>query len=427
MILRPGYLRWDGVKYTTDSDIEIVGPAGPPGPSGIPTTETAGNGLLFANGSYNVGQNIDDSIVINENDIQLKLIYQDLLDEATSEATGQTLALRNIDGTIKLAGETGTITYGGQINIDAACQFTLQQTARTSNLATKDLNFIAQAPYALATLTNRKSGDFNLSLKSPSNGGTTEGSINIKRDSTTVMSFSPTSSIGGMISFPATGTIGAIENLNIDSSDSIVIGCVNNSTISAGGNITLTTNVGTLDILGSSTTVASNIDLQLNSGGDAYLTSNGTMHILTNGQGVEIDAVSGQVDITGSNIDLIGAVSFTTNSISLNSVLDVLICPPVTVGSGGIGAAVILRGGSVSGGISPVGGDTIIGGSVGGINGNIGLGGAVSGGGGGKIIFIANATTIPSTNPTAGGILYVQSGSLKFRGSSGTITTLGVA
>ena len=35
--------------------------------------------------------------------------------------------------------------------------------------------------------------------------------------------------------------------------------------------------------------------------------------------------------------------------------------------------------------------------------------------------------TAPSTNLTGGGILYVESGALKYRGSSGTITTLGAA
>lgn len=48
-------------------------------------------------------------------------------------------------------------------------------------------------------------------------------------------------------------------------------------------------------------------------------------------------------------------------------------------------------------------------------------------GGGEKVIFIANATTVPSSNPTGGGILYCEAGALKYRGSSGTITTLGAA
>lgn len=58
---------------------------------------------------------------------------------------------------------------------------------------------------------------------------------------------------------------------------------------------------------------------------------------------------------------------------------------------------------------------------------NLGLNGAVSAGGGVGIVFIANATTAPTTNPTGGGILYVESGALKYRGSSGTVTTLGPA
>jgi hypothetical protein len=33
-ILRPGYVRWDGLKYVLDPDIEIVGPSGLPGPAG---------------------------------------------------------------------------------------------------------------------------------------------------------------------------------------------------------------------------------------------------------------------------------------------------------------------------------------------------------------------------------------------------------
>lgn len=54
-------------------------------------------------------------------------------------------------------------------------------------------------------------------------------------------------------------------------------------------------------------------------------------------------------------------------------------------------------------------------------------GSAGSYGGGQSVAFIANATTVPTTNPTGGGILYVEGGALKYRGSSGTVTTLGAA
>jgi hypothetical protein len=47
--------------------------------------------------------------------------------------------------------------------------------------------------------------------------------------------------------------------------------------------------------------------------------------------------------------------------------------------------------------------------------------------GGKGVIAIANATTVPASTPTGGGVLYVEGGALKYKGSSGTITTLGVA
>jgi hypothetical protein len=48
-------------------------------------------------------------------------------------------------------------------------------------------------------------------------------------------------------------------------------------------------------------------------------------------------------------------------------------------------------------------------------------------GGGQAVTYIGNASAVPTTNPSGGGILYVESGALKYRGSSGTITTLGAA
>jgi hypothetical protein len=56
--------------------------------------------------------------------------------------------------------------------------------------------------------------------------------------------------------------------------------------------------------------------------------------------------------------------------------------------------------------------------------GNIGIGTTDQFGGGVKVVGIANATTVPASNPTAGGVLYVESGALKYRGSSGTVTTI---
>jgi hypothetical protein len=59
-------------------------------------------------------------------------------------------------------------------------------------------------------------------------------------------------------------------------------------------------------------------------------------------------------------------------------------------------------------------------------NGSIGIGGA-SFGGGARVVHLANAATVPTTNPSGGGVIYCEAGALKYRGSSGTVTTLGAA
>ena len=43
------------------------------------------------------------------------------------------------------------------------------------------------------------------------------------------------------------------------------------------------------------------------------------------------------------------------------------------------------------------------------------------------VIAIANATVAPSANPAGGGILYVEDGALKYRGSNGTVTVIAPA
>lgn len=60
-------------------------------------------------------------------------------------------------------------------------------------------------------------------------------------------------------------------------------------------------------------------------------------------------------------------------------------------------------------------------------SGNVCFGATPSMGGGVGVVFLANAGTNPSTNPSGGGVLYVEAGALKYRGSSGTVTTLGNA
>ena len=58
---------------------------------------------------------------------------------------------------------------------------------------------------------------------------------------------------------------------------------------------------------------------------------------------------------------------------------------------------------------------------------NVAVGSGGSFGGGAGVVSIANASTNPSTNPTGGGVLYADAGALKWRGSSGTVTTIAPA
>ncbi|MDX2296699.1 MULTISPECIES: hyaluronoglucosaminidase [Streptomyces] len=48
-------------------------------------------------------------------------------------------------------------------------------------------------------------------------------------------------------------------------------------------------------------------------------------------------------------------------------------------------------------------------------------------GGGDGVIGIRNATTVPTTDPANGGVLYAEGGALKWRGPSGTVTEIGSA
>jgi hypothetical protein len=59
--------------------------------------------------------------------------------------------------------------------------------------------------------------------------------------------------------------------------------------------------------------------------------------------------------------------------------------------------------------------------------GNIGVGTTSQFGAGRGVIAIANASVVPSVNPAGGGILYVEDGALKYRGSNGTVTTIAPA
>ena len=59
--------------------------------------------------------------------------------------------------------------------------------------------------------------------------------------------------------------------------------------------------------------------------------------------------------------------------------------------------------------------------------GNVGFRTTSQFGAGQGVIAIADATVAPSVNPSGGGILYVEGGALKYRGSNGTVTIIAPA
>lgn len=61
------------------------------------------------------------------------------------------------------------------------------------------------------------------------------------------------------------------------------------------------------------------------------------------------------------------------------------------------------------------------------VGGNIGIRTASQFGAGRGVIAIANATVAPAVNPAGGGIMYVEDGVLKYRGSNGTVTVIAPA
>jgi len=60
-------------------------------------------------------------------------------------------------------------------------------------------------------------------------------------------------------------------------------------------------------------------------------------------------------------------------------------------------------------------------------SGNIGIRTTSQFGGGQGVMAIANAAVAPSVNPAGAGILYVEDGALKYRGTNGTVTVIAPA
>lgn len=146
---------------------------------------------------------------------------------------------------------------------------------------------------------------------------------------------------------------------------------------------------------------------------------------------VLVHATSFRTDCIGNFFGL-GAVSSVISngdSASSGSLPQLTVNACDGTGSGTYKAGNLLVRGGAAGTGSGTGGDLYLGGGDGSAaNGNVSMHLVnTSWQGMQKGIYIANCSAVPTGNPSTGGFLYVESGALKYRGSSGTVTTLGPA
>lgn len=197
------------------------------------STASAGLGLVFSGGAYNI-VSADDSIVVNADNIQFRSSFRALLLGATSAVTPSTLCLRDSQGSINLSGPNGSAKYEGSIIITAPSGFNIIQTGQSTDVATNNLTIQTQGAFASATGSNRKPGDLNLAINAPSNSGTTDGFVNIKIASVTQIALGRNNTTSsGLINFPGSGEL----------------------TTSGGGSLSLNTSTIKYGISGSTTSI----------------------------------------------------------------------------------------------------------------------------------------------------------------------------
>jgi hypothetical protein len=210
---------------------------------------SAGAGMTYGSGAYDV-VSADSSIVVNADNIQFRTAFTTLLNGATSAATTSTLCQRDFQGAINLSGPNGGAKYEGSITVTPSSTFNLIQSTQGSDIATNNLTIQSQNAFASATGSNRKPGDLNLVISTPSNSGTTDGFVNVKVAGTTQLSLGRNNtSTNALINFPGSGeittSVGGGLFLNTTtirygiSGNTTIIQPVNNTTNGATGDQTI--------------------------------------------------------------------------------------------------------------------------------------------------------------------------------------------
>jgi len=351
---------------------------------------TVGNGLYASGNTINVGMNADQTIIVNSADIQLNPSFYSI------NPINGTLVQRDTNfGYINVNDAAGSARYGAGILLTAASVFTLQQTQMFSDSPVHDMRIFPQAPYNLATGSNRLPG--NLIIDIPSAAGalssTTSGKISIQFGSIERIKFeSDLTAPAGKINFPGNGQMFANTNLNLNSGAHTIITASGNINLGSDQTINITGGVNITDPSGIGIVINSN------GGGDLNLISNSGMTINTPSIGLSNHTVGNDITIGVSD-------NGTSNGESL-----IIVGGTASVGSG-VGGNLNLKAGFGAN-----------------FSGNIGINMDAPDGDtttGTFCIYISQTAVVPSSNPVGGIVLYVDtSGNLKARTSAGNIRTI---
>ena len=345
-ILTPGYLRWDGTKFTTDPTVEIVGPPGPPGTPGAPGgSQTLAQTLALGNSTGG------HSVLVTSGDLFI------------GEAAG--VGSNNTGGSVPIVAGAGDGTGNGGVVL-------------------------------IWGGAGGSSGDGgNVTVLGGSTSGATGGSVQL---------------------YGGTGTLssGGVSILNSDASTPLIV--ANKSIFITGFSRSDNIDAGLVSIAGGTVTsgTGNGGDVRISAGPSPF--SNGTLSIRDANGNDKIQITPGNQILFYDNV--LFAQQSTDRTIGWRD---------VGVGDGFSLIVTAQNGNTINNGgnISLLPGSK---GASGTADGNMSLLTTASGYGGmSKGIFIGNVTTAPISDPTGGGFLYVEAGALKYRGSSGTITTVGPA
>jgi hypothetical protein len=370
--------KWDGSQWTP--------------------SDVTGAGLIFSGGLYNVGQNADNTVVVNADDIQLNPSFYSIY------AVPVTLVQRDVDGKIQLSDtDGGTVTTYGQ-NISQGTIFTPSTFGDSLTI---------QAQNSLGTLGIGGS----LYLKA-GDGTINSGSVNIvatgSNASINLQShlIEAGSDIDGVVITPPGN-----ETDSFTGGQLVLEGQNCTGLLSIGGDVLVSSGFGIFQY-GGVTINSRDTKIILYSGPDGYDVGSITMQSPGNNSHISLEAVNIRF---GTILD---DVFLTMPSNPLDSITGNLLTlsGQSVEGTSSIGGSVLILGGFAD----IAGGDVKIQGGFGGTYGNVGIGtNTISAGGGSGVLFISQDAVNPTTNPVGGIILYVDSsGNLKARTSAGNIRTI---